>query len=211
MSSRFLADITALFEDEQKLNILFILNMFGPLNLEKISELLQKPKSTIHGHLVKMIQQNQIVLDSETTVAKRGKYYNISPEVAKLFKNQEEIAVNKEMFKELNISKERFLKRIANVQRSIGYQAALLASLSAAYIEHQVEALDNLDKKSDKLMGFYAGIYELEITSQKKWTKFHNLLEEFSKQLKEFEAKDQQKANLILFVQTNPIDKIGPS
>jgi len=212
MSSSFISDITELFEDETKINILFILELFGPQNLEIVSELLNKAKSTIYGHISKMLELGQIQLDSTTTTQKRGKFYTLTPKVRKLLESTEEIAVNQNSINELGIPKDILIKRIANMQRSIGFQASLMLNLSAQYLERNIELFEDVKRHKEKLLGFYASIYELGVDSSEEYEELLEILKDFNEKLMKYDKtkKKNPKHNILMFLISTPRDKIGP-
>ena len=181
-----LEEVTKLFEDEFKVNILFILDMFGPLNLETIHKLLDKPKSTILSHLKRLIELDQIEVDSKETAKKTGIFYTLTPRVKKLIV-REEIILNKNTIEELNIDKGEFIRRIANAERSIGFQANLLSQLTASYLEKNLHLLDDVEKNKEHLMGFFSNVYELSVNSRKDYEEIQEITE--IRQIKEKKRK----------------------
>ncbi|MBN2156662.1 MAG: hypothetical protein JW776_11530 [Candidatus Lokiarchaeota archaeon] len=208
-----IAELTKLFEDEVKTNIMFLIDMFGPLNLETMHELLNKPKSTLFGHLREMLAQNQIELDSIMTAEKTGKYYRLTEYVSSLLNDTDnEITLKKDTLKDSNIDKEDFVRMVANIQRVIGFQANLLSYLSAQYLERNINLFDDVSKHKKELLGFYASIYELRINSSEEMEEIRNILKDMNEKLKKFDRKhvDKYKRTLLMFLIASPKDRIGP-
>jgi DNA-binding MarR family transcriptional regulator len=209
----YITEITKLFKDEFKANIMFILDIFGPLNLETLHNLLRKPKSTIFGHLKEMVELDQIEIDSKLTAEKTGKYYTLTPYIKELFNKEEDnITLKENTLNELGIPKEEFAKSIANVQRSIGFQTNLFSQLSAQYLEDHVDLFDNVQKNKEHLHGFFAGAYELLINSKEEYDEVQETFREFNKKLKKFDKSKRKtgKQTLLIFTLGVPKDKLGP-
>ena len=209
----YITEITKIFKDELNGNIMFILDIFGPLKLETMHKLLRKPKTTILDHLKQMLELNQIEIDSELTAQKFGKFYTLTPHIRSLFNQEDDnISINKDTLKELGIPKEEFVRSIANVQRSIGFQANLFSQLSAQYLEENVALFDNVEKNKKHLMGFFAGAYELLLNSKKDYEEVLDILGEFNRKLKKFDKgrRKKGKKTILLFTLGVPKETVGP-
>ena len=209
----YITEITKLFKDEFKANIMFILDIFGPLKLETMHNLLQKPKSTVLGHLKQMVELGQIEIDSELTAQKFGKFYTLAPYIKELFDQEDDnISLKKNTLNELGISKEDFVRSVANIQRSVGFQANLFSQLSAQYLENNIHLFDNVEKNKKHLRGFFAGTYELLLNSKKDYDEVLEILTEFNKKLSKFGKSKRKKGKqtLLIFTLGVPKEKVGP-
>ncbi len=211
----FIEQITQLFENEFKTNILFILDRFGPLNLQTIHQLLKKSKSAILTHIKEMLNANWIEIDSEATAQQWGKYYKVTQYVKDLFKSNEPVVLTDEIIAELllKITKEDLAKRIGNAQRSIGFQAYLLANLTAQYLENNPHFFENWRKHKEQLIGFSGSMYEIGLNSPEDYNEIKKIFNKFSEDLTKFEANEMNKSKNVLSVilLSSPTDKINPN
>jgi hypothetical protein len=210
----YISEITKLFEDELDANIMCLLDFFGPMKLETMHNLLGKAKTTILDHLKVMVEKNQIEVDKDLTAQKFGKFYALTPEIKEILNrdDEEEIVLKKDTLEELDVDKVEFVKAIANVQRTIGFQANLFSRLSATYLENNIDLFDDVEKNKEHLRGFVAGNYELIINSDEEFKEVQEILRNFSNNLKKYEKSKRKKGKhtLMVFMLGVPKEKVGP-
>jgi hypothetical protein len=104
------------------------------------------------------------------------------------------------------------VKAIANVQRTIGFQANLFSQLSAQYLENNIELFDDVEKNKEHLRGFFAGNYELILNSDEEYKEVQEILRNIGKNLKKFDKSKRKKGKhtLLLFTLGVPKEKVGP-
>ncbi len=115
-------EIIHLFKDVPKTNILYILDMFGPLNLQTMHELLKKHKSTILGKIQEMLDDNQIEIDPDATAKKKGKYYTLTKRMHEILHSDEKNIATSDKAEPLKLSKTEIGHRYANIIRAMGFQ-----------------------------------------------------------------------------------------
>ena len=211
MSIKYITEITGLFRDEFKANIMFVLDMFGPLDLKSIHKLLKKPKSTILGHLQKMVELKQIEIDEKISSSKK-KFYSLSLKTREIFDEEDEIILKQDTLSKAGLNTSEFVKSIANVQRTIGFQSNLIANLSANYLESNVEFFNDLESNKEKLRGFWGSTYELGINSEEDFKEIYSIIKEMSDKLKKFDKskRKRSKETMLMFTISCPKERIGP-
>ena len=70
-----------LHENEIQFSIVTCLAWYGSLNLRQISHLIGKPEPTTYRYARQLLDNGLIILDNEMSTSKRGKYYNLSPDL----------------------------------------------------------------------------------------------------------------------------------
>ncbi len=222
----YISDIINLFKDETKANILFIIDMFGPLNLQMIHKLLQMPKSTVLGHLREMVNENLIQLDSDATEKKTGKFYAITKQIKDLVdKDDENITLTKGSLKKLGLPIKEAVRRVANAQRTIGYQAYLISRLTAQHIENSIHIFEMLNKNPDDklteeqkmtvqsaLGGIMGSIYELGIDSSEEFIDLKKIIDDFGEKLKKYtkSKRKHSKHTILMYLISSQKEQIGP-
>jgi hypothetical protein len=139
----------------------------------------------------------------------------LTPEIKEILNrdDEEEIVLKKDTLEELDVDKVEFVKAIANVQRTIGFQANLFSRLSATYLENNIDLFDDVEQNKEHLRGFFAGNYELIINSDEEFKEVQKILKTFSKNLKKYEKSKRKKGKhtLMLFMLGVPKEKVGPN
>ncbi|TFG18555.1 MAG: ArsR family transcriptional regulator [Promethearchaeota archaeon] len=210
--SSYLSEITKIFEDELNANILFLLDTFGPLNLQGIIEILKKPKTTVSDHLKKLVENNQIIIDEQSS-SKKKIFYKLNPVISELINQEDEsISMNNEIMDSLDIHKEDFVHSVANILRSIGFQANLFSRIGAQYLEDNIHLFSDIEKNKKKLRGFVSGMNELVIKNDEEYKEVWEILKDFENKLKKFEKSKRKKGrhSLMIFWVGVPKDIVGP-
>lgn len=70
-----------LHENEIQFSITTCLAWYGSLNLRQISHLIGKPEPTTYRYARQLLDDGLIILDNKMSTSKRGKYYDLSPEL----------------------------------------------------------------------------------------------------------------------------------
>ncbi|MHA1112035.1 MAG: ArsR family transcriptional regulator [Promethearchaeota archaeon] len=212
--SSFLTEIAKIFEDELNANIIFLLDLFGPLNLQALVEILKKPKTTISDHLKKMLELSQIEIEENTT-SKKKIFYKLTSEISDLINQEDDrVTLSNEIMDALDKKeRENLVHSIANIQRTIGFQANLFSQLGAQYIEDNIHFFSDVEKNRKELRGFFNGMNELVIKNDKEYREIWGILTEFQDKLKKFDKSKRKKGKyrLMIFLLGVPLDKIEPS
>ena len=67
-----------LFRNEIMFSIFTTIELYGSLNLRKIAKLMDKPEPTVYRHLKQLLDEDFLVLDSEKSTLRKGKFYILS-------------------------------------------------------------------------------------------------------------------------------------
>ncbi len=70
--------------DDVKFGIITALEIYEPLNLKKLSQLVGRPETTTIRYLKQLLSDELIDVDAETTATSWGKYYKLSKSVRKI-------------------------------------------------------------------------------------------------------------------------------
>lgn len=211
MSIKYITEITGLFQDEFKANIMFILDMFGPLDLKTIHSLLKKPKSTILGHLQKMLELKQIEIDEDKSSSKK-KFYTLSSKTREILDEEDEIMLKQDTLQKIGLNSQEFARIVANIHRTIGFQSNLISNLSANYFESNAHFFDDLESNKEKLQGFWGSTYELGINTEEDFKEVYSIIMEMNQKLKKFDKskRKRSKRTMLMFTISCNKDAIGP-
>ncbi|NPD89313.1 MAG: hypothetical protein HGN29_11355 [Asgard group archaeon] len=134
-------DIIGLLEDETEFSIIIALFTFKSQNLKHLSRLLDIPESTLLRKLKNMIKNQIIMLDQETTINRRGKFYTLTPKVKRILdtppSKPNDTAEDNRIFK---IRKSRLYIAISSINLQ-------LAKMLARYIQIDPEIMTRKEKQ----------------------------------------------------------------
>ncbi len=71
-------NLNDLINDPEKFEIIVALETYETLNLTKISAILQKPRTTLLGHVKRLLTESIIEIDSKTSGESWGKFYKLT-------------------------------------------------------------------------------------------------------------------------------------
>ena len=77
-NERFFAHFAIILEEEKKLMIIFLISMFGPLNIHILATLLGKTIPPISRWVKMMVQEDLLVKDTKLSKTARGTFYKLS-------------------------------------------------------------------------------------------------------------------------------------
>jgi predicted transcriptional regulator len=84
-----------IFYNNIEFGIITSLKIHSSLNLKRIAKLIDKPESTTIRYLKKLLEEGLIIIDTEETAQKWGKFYCLSDEIEKLYENHMKEAKNR--------------------------------------------------------------------------------------------------------------------
>lgn len=206
-------EIIDLFKDVPKTNILYILDMFGPLNLQKMHVLLKKHKSTILVNIREMIEDDQIEIDPDATAKKLGKYYTLTSRIRSLLEEDTTVTVGKkDPAEHIALSPEEKNRRYANMVRAIGFQANLIANLTAQYLEENHHQIKDKVKNKEEVLGFLGGNCELGVNTLEEFEEIREIYEDFRQKLRKYDVSNRKnpKNTILMFMIGGTKEKIGP-
>ena len=202
-----------LYKDVPKTNILYILDMFGPQNLKILHELLNKHKSTILGKIQEMVDDSQIEIDPATTAKKKGKYYTLTKKMRAILHNDEQIIITSNSSESTELSKTELKKRFANMIRALGFQAHLISSLSAQFIEKSYGKEEESSKAPLKISRMIVGSCELGLNTREDFAEVMGIYDEFRQKLRKFDISKRKNAKntMLMITLGGTKEDIGPS
>ncbi len=129
-----------LLEDENKIVIVFLIYVYGSLNLKIIARLMGKSEPPILRWIKKMLEEKILILDQAETKRSRGKYYKLSPHTESLF-SIEEFPIKIESDRE-NDSSTSQIRQALNLVKSLG----ILSDISAKALVNTIS--DQLNREN---------------------------------------------------------------
>lgn len=78
-------NLRAIINNPEKFEIIAALETYETLNLTKLSALLQRPRTTLLGHIKILLADNLIEIDSKTSGERWGKFYKMTDEFKQEF------------------------------------------------------------------------------------------------------------------------------
>ena len=84
-SGSILPSLDKILEDENKIVIIFLIYIFGALNLKILAKLIGKSEPPVLRWIKKMLEEDLLVIDQPSTKRSRGKFYKLSPKSVKFF------------------------------------------------------------------------------------------------------------------------------
>lgn len=150
-----------LINDPEKFEIVTALETYETLNLTKLSTILQKPRTTLLGHVKILLSENIIEIDSKTSGERWGKFYKLTD----VFK-QEFIRHRPDLYEsyerhttliEEHLTEER-IKGYIQARKKFREETGLtidrlllhcgFAYFIQKFIFNNIEEIDNLDQKT---------------------------------------------------------------
>jgi len=160
-SEFFAAKLEEIVRDFDKFAIIAALETYESLNLSKLSLLLQKPRTTLLGHVKSLLENQLIEIDSKTTGEKWGKFYKITemfkqefirhrPSLYETFTEYQDEKIediNQDQINKTILQRKKFRKETGlSVERLIQYCG--FAYFIQKFIFNDIAEMDRMDEES---------------------------------------------------------------
>jgi len=159
-SEFFSSKLKEIVQDFDKFAVIAALETYESLNLKELSLLLQKPRTTLLGHIKILLEDHLIEIDSRTTAEKWGKFYKLTEVFNKEFtkhrpmlyetytKHKEEIIedISQEQIKESILKRKEFRKETGLTADKL-IQYCSFAYFIQKFVFDKIEEMDEIDEK----------------------------------------------------------------
>jgi hypothetical protein len=198
-----------LLADENKIVIVFLLYMFGSLNLKMIAKLLDRTEPPILRWIKMMLDEGLIIIDVEATEKSRGKFYKLSKNAEEFFDIDTFPNPNKKHIDEQSKKQER--EQGINLLRSLGTLMNMLMKITANFFGDKIGQKKDQDDFKKGKFNMFSSFSMLHFQSEEDVQNFKKKFDEFNDQIcKKYDLKDNEepKFSHSLFFSVTPIFKI---
>lgn len=194
-----LFEFQKIFDDEIKLSMVIVLNLYNSLNLKQLSIILEKPEATLFRRIKPLLTAGIIQLNVEKSSQNGGKFYELTPSIRPLLQDTMiNYGKNENDFSGIKAS------ILSKKFQAVGNLAMNLANTTARMLSNQ----DYQNELIDHKLSLFTICKHLHLETSDDITEFQTDLDEFLEKIQKFEqkylSKDSNSSHLFYF-SINPL------
>ena len=204
-----------LLKNETRLSILLILSAYKTLNLRQLSKVLGMTEPSAHVHIKELLKLEQIELD-QNMAGKRGKYYQLTQNMKKLFFEDEE---DEDLFLGIKFGSEEYYKVVGEAIQSVAIISQRFGIFAGKYLMDNASILSeryNNMKEEEKAQNLSGNFSFITIASEEEYLELIEAQKTYMEKLTEISSRnvklkeDEIHENIMVTNLAIPLKRLDP-